>query len=54
MVKKQNHQWLPGAELQEKQGKMGKWHEETFQGDGESSHLDKRTRFTGVYIYQKA
>lgn len=22
-VKKQNHQWLPGAELQEKQGKMG-------------------------------
>lgn len=23
MVKKQNHQWLPGAGLQEKQGKMG-------------------------------
>lgn len=35
-------------------GKDGKWHEGTFQGDENLLHLDKRTGFTGVYIYQKA
>lgn len=33
-------------------GKDGKQHEGTFQGDENLLHLDKRTRFTGVY--QKA
>ena len=35
-------------------GKDGKQHEGTFQGDENLLHLDKRTGFAGVYIYQKA
>lgn len=35
-------------------GEDGKQHEGTFQGDENLLHLDKRTGFAGVYIYQKA